>query len=144
MSATSEKEPCPFCGELISRTAERCRFCGEDLYEDEERDRRRPRRRSRNQDQIEATDFIIPTNVSGWAIASCYLGLIGFCLPVIGLVFAVPAVICGIVAFKNWSNKGSYGAVTGNIRAFIGLVLGSLAIVGWGTLGVVILLHGFR
>src|SRR5262245_23381772 len=26
---------------------------------------------------IEATEFLVPTNVSGWAIASCYMGLIG-------------------------------------------------------------------
>jgi len=136
-----DKEPCPFCGKLISARAERCRFCGEDLYEDEEDDHRRRPRRSRKGEEIEATDFLIPTNVSGWAIACCYLGLIGFCLPLIGLLFAVPAVICGIVAIKTRSKKGSYGAVTSNIRAIIGLVLGGLAVLGWGTFGVILLMN---
>ncbi len=70
----------------------------------------------------------MPTNVSPWAVASCYLGLIGFCLPVVGLIFSIPALVFGIIAMRKRSKAQTYGAVTGNIRAIIGLVLSSLSI----------------
>jgi len=81
---------------------------------------------------IEVTDFLVPTNVSAWAIASCYMGFIGFCLPFIGLIFAVPAFISGIIALRKWRKRSSYGSVTSNIRAIIGLILSGLAILIWG------------
>jgi hypothetical protein len=131
MPAANTEEPCPFCGRPVPTTATKCRFCGEYLDEDDDEPERRPRRRG---EAVEATDFLIPTNVSGWAIASCYMGLIGFCIPFAGLLFAVPAFICGIVALRKRRKGGSYNAVTSNIRAIIGLVLSSLAILGWGGL----------
>src|SRR5262249_3894609 len=75
---------------------------------------------------IGPVDFIVPTNVSGASILSCYMGLVGFCLPVCGLVFAIPAVILGIIALRRRRKAASYGAVTSDIRAIIGLVLGGL------------------
>jgi hypothetical protein len=77
---------------------------------------------------VEATDFLIPTNVSGYSIAACYLGLIS-CLPVVGLVTGVVAILCGIAALRRRNKSrqpGSYGAVTGDIRAVVGIVLGSI------------------
>jgi hypothetical protein len=56
------------------------------------------------------------------------LGLIS-CVPVVGLVTGIIAIVCGIVALrrrKQSSRPGSYGAVTGDARAVIGIVLGSL------------------
>jgi hypothetical protein len=138
MSRPPREEPCPYCGELISATAARCRYCGRHLDDEEET---RPRRRPR--DTVEPTDFLVPTNVSGWALLSCYLGLIGFCLPVIGLVFAVPAVIFGIIAIRRQRERAvGYGEVTSNIRAIIGLILGSLATAGWGVVLVLMLASG--
>jgi len=119
----------------------KCRFCGEELYEDEEDDDR-PLAKRRQRDAVEATDFLVPTNVSGWSLASCYMGLIGFCLPFLGLIFAVPALIFGIVALRKRKKSGSYSAVTSDIRAIVGLVLSSLAILGWGGLLVVMALKG--
>jgi hypothetical protein len=120
-------------------TAEKCRFCGEWLDEDDEDEGRpsRPRRR----EEVEVTDFLVPTNVSGWSIASCYMGLIGFCLPFIGVIFAVPALIFGIIALRKRKQQASYGSVTSDMRAVIGLILSSLSIFGWGVLLIVMLLN---
>ena len=135
MPAPAKQEPCPSCGELVSTRATRCRFCGEGLYEDDEDDR------PRHSNAVEPTDFLIPTNVSPWAIGSCYLGLIAFCLPFIGAVLGLVAVLFGIMALRGRKKTASYGSVTSNIRAIIGLVLGSLAIVIWGGLFVFMMLH---
>jgi hypothetical protein len=137
MAEAPRKEPCPDCGKLVSIRAEVCPYCDADLFEDEDdRPRRRPRKRSQD---VEAVDFIVPTNVSGWSIASCYLGLIGFCLPIVGLVFAVPAFIFGIIALRTRRKATSYGAVTSDIRAVIGLILSGLAIVAYSILLIIIL-----
>jgi hypothetical protein len=160
MSREPEEEPCPYCGELVLVTAARCRHCRRRLqgeeeapprprrgaadedepevrrrrrFEDEDEDFR-PRRRRPREETTEATDFLIPTNVSGWAIASCYLGLIGFCIPFVGLLFAVPALIFGIIALRKPKRASTYGGVTSNVRAIIGVVLSSLSILGWGGL----------
>jgi hypothetical protein len=99
-------------------------------YEDEEED---PiERRIRRHDTTEATDFLIPTNVSGWSLAACYCGLIGFCLPLLGLPFALTGVVCGIVALRRRRKAASYGAVTSDIRAVLGLILGGLGVLVWG------------
>jgi ligand-binding sensor protein len=119
MSRAERLEPCPYCGKKVSVRAPECPYCGEQLED-----------APPAQAEVEATDFLIPTNVSGWAIVSCYAGLIGFCLPIVGLLFAVPAVICGIVALRKPTRGRSYGAVTSNARAIIGLVLGSLGVLG--------------
>jgi hypothetical protein len=101
--------------------AAHCRHCRRELDDEP----RRPRRSA-----VEATDFLIPTNVSGWALASCYLGLIGFCVPVLGLPFALLAVVFGIIAVRRQKDRAeTYGEVTGNIRAVVGLILGGLGIV---------------
>jgi hypothetical protein len=124
MPAEERKEPCPECGKLVSVRAEVCPFCDAEMFEDDDRGRSRsPRRRSSD---VEAVDLIVPTNVSIWSILSCYLGLIGFCLPIVGLVFAIPAVIFGIMGLRRRKKTGSYGAVTSDVRAIIGLVLGGL------------------
>jgi hypothetical protein len=138
MQGEPRKEPCPECGELVSVRAEVCPFCDADLYEDDDYDDDRPLPMPRrSSSDVEAVDFIVPTNVSAWSILACYLGLIGFCLPIVGLVFAIPAVIFGIIALRERTKRkksGTYGAVTSDIRAIIGLVLGGLATVGYGTL----------
>ena len=124
MPTEAREEPCPECGKLVSAREEVCPYCNAEMFEPD--DDRLPRRSKRKSSDVEATEFIVPTNVSIWSIFSCYLGLIGFCLPVVGLVFAIPAVIFGIMGLRRRKKTGSYGAVTSDIRAIIGLVLGGL------------------
>jgi hypothetical protein len=90
----------------------------------EERRRRPPRR----EQEFEATEILIPTGVSGYSIAACYIGLVSCFLPVIGLVFALVAVVCGAIALRRRKKTGTYGAVTGDIRAVVGIVLGSVTL----------------
>jgi hypothetical protein len=128
MSQQPREEPCPYCGEPVPVTAARCRACGRDLTDDEEDDR--PRRRPPPRDEVEAADFLVPMHVSPWALAACYLGLIGFCLPFVGVPFALIGFICGIIALRRQGRQTqTYGRVTGNIRAIIGIVLGGLGLV---------------
>jgi hypothetical protein len=87
----------------------------------------RPRRRP-PEPGVEATDFLIPTNVSGWSMAACYIGLVSCFLPVIGVVIGIVALICGIVALRRRKKAASYGAVTSDIRAVVGMILGSLTV----------------
>jgi hypothetical protein len=91
----------------------------------------RSRRRRREESEFEATEILIPTGVSGYSIAACYLGLISCFLPVIGLALGVIALACGIIALRQRKKKraapGSYGAVTSDMRAIIGLVLGGIS-----------------
>src|SRR5947209_4372703 len=119
--AAAHAYPCPYCGQPVPAGAPQCRSCGRPLdwggpagerqWIDEGDDERRG---GRPRQDVEATDFLVPVNVSPWALASCYLGLIGFCLPIIGLVFAIPALIFGIIALqKKPARRVSYGSVTG-------------------------------
>jgi len=106
--------------------------------DDEDRPRRRrddsdngPRRpRHRPEPVAEPTEFLIPVGVSGYSLAACYLGLVG-CMPVIGLPFGIIALVCGIIALRQRKKKqatGSYGAVTSDMRAVIGVVLGGISV----------------
>jgi hypothetical protein len=117
--------------------------------DDEPRPRRRrdpdddrPRRR-REEPEFEATDILIPTGVSGYSIAACYLGLISCFLPGIGAVFGIIALVCGIIALRQRKKRKrspeSYGAVTSDVRAIIGIVLGSLATLIQLPIGLIIL-----
>ncbi|MFQ3651629.1 MAG: DUF4190 domain-containing protein [Gemmataceae bacterium] len=106
-------------------------------YKDEDEDAyyRRIRRSIRDEPQevVAATDFIVPVNVNPWALAASYLGLIGFCLPLLGIPFALLAIVFAILALRSRPSSGSttYSKVTGNIRAWIGLVLGIFGLILW-------------
>lgn len=95
-------------------------------YDDDYEDR--PRRGRRRPDEIEATDFLIPTNVSAASMAACYLGLFSCFLPFLGFLMAIIALPCGIVALRRRKKAQSYGAVTGDIRAVVGIICSSLTI----------------
>src|SRR5262249_3980151 len=122
MSTEPNRIPCPSCGEMIAESAVKCRFCGEFLGDDGERDMLQPRREK----PMQATELLIPTNVSPWSIGACYFGLVGMCVPFAGLLFAIPGLILAILAFRNRSKRKDYGAVTSDLRAIIGVTLSSL------------------
>jgi hypothetical protein len=107
----------------------------------------RPRRRPGAEPEFEATDILIPTGVSGYSIAACYLGLVSCFLPVAGLVFGTIALVCGIIALrkrKQNRKSGSYGAVTSDIRAVIGVVLGALAALINLPIAIIVLVAAFK
>ncbi len=140
MANAPSEQPCPKCSKQVSSRAFVCPFCNASLDEEEDygpETRKRPMKQSA---EIGAVDFIVPTHVSGASILSCYMGLIGFCLPLFGLVFAIPAVIFGIIALRRRRKAASYGAVTSDIRAIIGLILGGLGTLhGLALLGLLLL-----
>jgi hypothetical protein len=100
----------------------------DDDYGDDDRDR--PRRK--RDGDIEATEFLIPTGVSGCSIAACYFGLVSCVpIPIFGLLLALIALPCGIVALRRKKKKKStYGSVTGDVRAVIGVIASSLTLLG--------------
>jgi hypothetical protein len=129
--STSPTKPCPFCGETIQAEAIKCRFCGEIVRRDGPPD-------------DGAVQFIVPVNVSGWALAACYSGLIGMCIPLVGLPFALAGLICGIIAIKRRKRDVTYGVISGNIRAVLGIVFGSIGILLTAAWGIMFMLGVFK
>lgn len=110
----------------IPRSKRRREEPDDDDYEDDEDDY--DRRRRRREEGMDGAALIVPTNVSALAIISCYTGLIGFCLPLIGLPFAILAVICGVVDLRRTRTGKGYGAVTSSIRTYFGITMGILSV----------------
>jgi hypothetical protein len=124
MPEEAKTEPCPFCGQPVSVTAIKCRHCGEYLDEDDE-DEDHGRRATGEGD--EGVKWLLPVGRSGWAIAAGYLGLLS-CTPLIGLIFGIAAIVTGILALREINQNRDLG---GTGRAIFGLVMGSLATVGY-------------
>jgi len=91
-----------------------------------------PDLRRRPTDAVGPTDFLIPKRVSGWSLVSCYFGLIGLLFPLFGFFFAVIALPCGIIALYQWRKANTYGNVTSNIRAILGVFMSLAGILIWG------------
>lgn len=158
MSPAASERSCPKCGATVTAEADRCPSCqavlpaaeepievqavtaeparrkparrrddddDEDDYDDEDD---RPRRTYAKDPGADAAQFLVPLNVSGWAIASCYMGLLGMCIPIVGLILTIPALIFGIIALRRQKRAATYGAVTGNVRAILGIVFSVLGI----------------
>ncbi len=101
----------------------------EDEDDDDEEYRRKRRRvgRRAHPDEDLATGLLVPVGVSPWAMVAFFCSLFG-CIPIIGAPLALAAFVCGIVALVKRRRDSSYGAVTGNLRAVIGLLLGGVMI----------------
>ena len=139
---TRPSRRCPYCDEPVGPSAARCPSCrrrllGPDEIEDEddeEYERRRRRRRIRREPDP-GLGWLVPINLSGWAIASGYLGLLS-CFPLVGVLFGVGAIVTGALALqaiRRDPEKGGLG------RAIFGIVLGSLGTIGWVLALIVIL-----
>ncbi len=115
--------------------------------DDDERPRRRDERddyeerpRRRREPEIGATDFLIPTDVSRYSMAACYLGLFSCFIPLVGLLMALVGLLCGIVALRQKKkHAASYGAVTGDIRAILGVICSTITILAYLIGGILIL-----
>lgn len=125
MASVPVERPCPKCGQVIPVAAARCPACGAAL--------------TAQADQVEVVDFLVPRKVSGWSLAACYFGLVGLLLPVIGLFFAAPALIFAIVALLRKRQGVTYGSVTSDIRAILGLIFGGLGTLIWGVVWVMMM-----
>jgi hypothetical protein len=99
---------CPNCGKNIKDGSYQCVFCAAVM----------PGAAKSNDNLV----GIVPVNTSGWAIAAGYLGL--FSLVFIGAPFAI---FTGIMALRHISKNPG---MRGRVRAWVGIVLGSLGLLG--------------
>ena len=77
-------------------------------------------------------------------MAACYFGLFSCFIPVLGLLMALIALPCGIRALRRRKKKSTYGSVTGDIRAVIGIVCSSLTLLGYLVVGVLIMIGSLK
>ncbi|MGL4421762.1 MAG: hypothetical protein ACRCZF_13930 [Gemmataceae bacterium] len=96
----------------------------DDDYDDDDDDR--PRRR-KSGDGNDALNMVAPVNVSGSAIIAGYAGLLS-CFPVIGFIFAIVAIVCGLKAVRanKQRDRGALGEAQGMMRAWFGIIMGVL------------------
>jgi hypothetical protein len=108
--------------------------------EDEEDER--PKKKRRDTDDEGGSDIgssplsaVVPVGGSIWALLSFYIALLSCIvpLPLLGLI----AIILGGVAFMTHKHKASYGSITGNMRAVLGIVIGLITMIG-STIGLIV------
>ena len=123
------------------RHSRRRRRDPDDDYDDyDDRPRRRP------EPEVEATEFLIPTGVSAASMAACYFGVFSCVMPLLGIPMAMIALPCGIVALRRKKKKkrSTYGLVTGDVRAVIGIVFSSLTLIGYAVIFAIAAAGGFK
>ena len=94
---------------------------------DENDDPARPdRRRDADENEEQRDDLgssplsaLVPVGGSIWALLSLYLAILGCVVPGLPLL----ALLFGVIALITHESKASYGSITGNIRAVLGILL---------------------
>lgn len=102
--------------------------------DDDDEVEEKPKKKRRDADEDEGSDIgssplsaVVPVGGSIWALLSFYIALLSCVvpLPLLGLI----AVILGGVAFMTHKHKASYGSITGNMRAVLGIIIGLFTMV---------------
>lgn len=77
------------------------------------------------QEQANVLDAIVPTNPL--AAVSCYAGIFSCLLCIFGIVLGPIAIVTGYLGLKKWKvQETTYGKTASTIRAWIGIVTGSI------------------
>ena len=109
--------------------------------DDDEDDRFERKRRNIARDDDDGGNSplsaVVPLGVSIWALLSFYLSLLSCLIPGLGLL----AILFGAIAFFTHKHQASYGSVTGNMRAVLGIMIGVLTSLGWMALLVIALMN---
>ncbi len=122
---SNQTKACPYCGEQILISAQKCKFCKEFLNINI----RVPRRPAQNLGDDAGIRMLLPVGRSGLAIAAGYLGFFSV------LLFPAPiALLISILAiFDIKKNEEKHGMG----RAVFGLIMGSIF-----TLGLILFIIG--
>jgi predicted Zn finger-like uncharacterized protein len=124
--AGAETRPCPYCAAPVGRHDERCRHCGEDLAEEEDRPWDRPYRRPVRRDcDPHRGALVLVLGIIGLVVLMC--GLLGF----IGLPFAISAWVMGNkdlaqMRAGTMDPEGQGLTQAGRICGIVGTVIDSL------------------
>jgi predicted RNA-binding Zn-ribbon protein involved in translation (DUF1610 family) len=115
--------PCPVCGELIDAAAVRCRFCGEDLAEEDERPWERRRRWGVRRDCEPHRAVLI-----------LVFGIVSLVIGLLGLPFGIAAWIMGHQDLKKMSAgamdpEGRGLTLAGKICGLIGTIFQGFMVV---------------
>jgi hypothetical protein len=105
--------------------------------DDDDRPRKRQRRDDDEDDDLGNSPLgaVVPLGVSLWALASFYTSLLCF-IPGLGLI----AIALGVVAFLTAKHKATYGSISGNMRAVLGIVFGLISSLFWIVAGISMLM----
>jgi hypothetical protein len=128
--------PCPRCGERIYADASRCQFCGEELEEAEEDDRRWRERRGVRRD----SEPHRASTVQSLGIISIVCSLFVPCCSTLGILFCIAGLSCGIPAWVmgqrdlnrmrlgEMDPRGRTGTQTGRTCGIVGVIFNILGI----------------
>jgi hypothetical protein len=107
---------CTQCGSEIPDQAAFCSSCGQSQWAG---DNHGP---SRSEQSLK---WLVPINVSPYAVVSCYSGLFGFLFCIL-VVPSLLAIVMGVLALSDLKKNPH---LSGKGRAWFGLVTGSLSLV---------------
>jgi hypothetical protein len=148
------KEPCPYCGELIKSDATHCKYCGEDLDEEDEEDRpsqrgKKKKRRRREYEReaphrgglVMTLGLVSLCLIAVDGLCSCCGGALGMFISTgisaVGLGLGIPAWVMGQKDLKRMRSgemdeRGRGNTQTGYICGMVGTILHGLSVVCGG------------
>ncbi len=106
--------------------------------DDEFEDEPRPRRRRDDEEEGDVTGGVIPYK-NAKALMSYYCGVFSL-IPCVGIVLGPIAILLGILGF-SYAKK--HPKASGKAHAIVGIILGTIVVVGHLTLGILIAVGAF-